>query len=284
VHPLHVPSEHAPERPRPTWPARLGLRPTGRHRRIIPLASRAGFLRLARITVALIAATALTAGSTLVATQAGAVPRATAAVSAHPTLKYNSSGAAVKWLQTALGVRPRSGWFGPKTRSAVKRYQKRHGLRATGVVTGPTWRKLGVAYQRPARKVASRSAARTPVPATTAANAKVTRVAAQTARGARYRYGATGPKSFDCSGYVGYVVRQATGKKLPRTASAMRKATKRISRSQARPGDLVFVHRGGRVSHVSIYAGAGAWWEASNPRTGVGLHRAWTSSVSYGRI
>jgi cell wall-associated NlpC family hydrolase len=79
-------------------------------------------------------------------------------------------------------------------------------------------------------------------------------------------------------------VRKATERELPRTAAAIRAATKRISSSEVRPGDLVFVHSGSRVSHVAIYAGSGTWWEASNPRTGVGKHRAWTSSVSYGRL
>jgi cell wall-associated NlpC family hydrolase len=55
----------------------------------------------------------------------------------------------------------------------------------------------------------------------------------------------------------------------------MRSAT-RGSPLAAATGDLVFVYNGGggRVGHVAIYAGGGKWWEASNPRTGVGLHKA----------
>jgi cell wall-associated NlpC family hydrolase len=37
------------------------------------------------------------------------------------------------------------------------------------------------------------------------------------------------------------------------------------------------------VSHVAIYAGSGAWWEAGSTRSGVGLHKAWSRNVSYGR-
>ena len=74
------------------------------------------------------------------------------------------------------------------------------------------------------------------------------------------------------------------GQALPRDSRGMRSATKRISRSQVRPGDLVFVSRGGRIHHVAIYAGRGVWYEASNPRMGVGRHRAWSSNVSYGRV
>ena len=56
--------------------------------------------------------------------------------------------------------------------------------------------------------------------------------------------------------------------------------------SSPQPGDLVFVYNGGggSIGHVAIYAGNGYWWEAANPEVGVGLHRAWTTNVSYGRI
>ena len=56
--------------------------------------------------------------------------------------------------------------------------------------------------------------------------------------------------------------------------------------SSPQPGNLVFVHNGegGSVGHVAIYAGNGYWYEASNPSTGVGKHRAWSSNVSYGRV
>ena len=259
----------------------------GRHRRVVPFTSRVGFVRLLRLTVAVLTASAVTAGGLLVAPQAVAAPRPTATVSKHPTLSYDSRGAAVKWLQASLSVRPRSGWFGPTTRRAVVRFQKRQGLRANGVVTGPTWRKLGVRYKRPARAAraarAARSAPRSMAAGTPAFGSRVTAVAAATARGARYRYGSTGPKAFDCSGYVGYVYRKATGKKLPRTSGAMRAATRRISKAQARAGDLVFVHSGSRVTHVGIYGGGNTWWEASNPRTYVGRHKAWSTRVSYGR-
>ncbi len=121
-------------------------------------------------------------------------------------------------------------------------------------------------------------------PGTAAFGKLVVRTARRTAAGARYVYGSTGPKTFDCSGFVGYVHRRL-GKTLPRTSRDIRSATRVISRSSVRPGDLVFVHTGGRVTHVGIVSRRlNYWWEASNPRSGVGVHRAWTSSVSYGRV
>ncbi len=59
-------------------------------------------------------------------------------------------------------------------------------------------------------------------------------------KGKPYRYGAVGPSSFDCSGLVVYVYNTKLQKKLPRTATAQRKATTRIAKSSIRPGDLVF--------------------------------------------
>lgn len=65
-----------------------------------------------------------------------------ASASSRETLRYGSRGRAVRYVQTRLGVHPRSGWFGPITRAAVKRYQRRHGMRASGVVGPRTWRTL----------------------------------------------------------------------------------------------------------------------------------------------
>lgn len=85
-------------------------------------------------------------------------------------------------------------------------------------------------------------------------------------RGKAYRYGATGPANFDCSGYTGYVFRQV-GISLPRTSGAQRAALPRVPNSEKRPGDLIFTHDGrGRVYHVGIYAGDEMIWHS--PRTG----------------
>jgi cell wall-associated NlpC family hydrolase len=96
--------------------------------------------------------------------------------------------------------------------------------------------------------------------------------------GTPYQYGGTTPSGFDCSGYTQYVFRQV-GISLPRTSSAQRAATTRISRSEAVPGDLVFM-----PGHVGIYAGNGMMWDA--PRTGEAVHKraVYSSSATYGRV
>jgi peptidoglycan hydrolase-like protein with peptidoglycan-binding domain len=58
--------------------------------------------------------------------------------------KGRSIGREVLALQVALRMprADRNGYFGSRTRSAVKRFQKRNGLRATGVVDAATWARL----------------------------------------------------------------------------------------------------------------------------------------------
>jgi cell wall-associated NlpC family hydrolase len=111
---------------------------------------------------------------------------------------------------------------------------------------------------------------------------KVVRVAA-TRKGAAYRWGAIGPRRFDCSGLTKWSFARV-GKRLPRTSSAQYRATRHISRSHRRPGDLVFFMSGGHVYHVGIYAGHGKMWHA--PKTGDHVRKAtiWTSRVRYGRV
>lgn len=229
--------------------------------------------RLLRAAAVTVAAAAMVTG-TVAPASAAAVP---AAVRSTPTLRFGAQGAAVKWVQQRLHVRPTSGWFGPKTRAAVAGFQRSHHIAADGVVSGRTWVALGV---RPAARVVSRSAVRTMPLAERSA-----RVLALAARqsGKPYRYGAAGPNAFDCSGLVSYVYR-AVGVSLPHSAAAIRTHTRPVSAAQVRPGDLVFVHSHGSIYHVAIYAGNGYWFEASNPRTGIGRHKAWTRSVVYGRV
>ncbi|NDU77556.1 glycoside hydrolase [Actinomadura sp. DSM 109109] len=70
-----------------------------------------------------------------------------------------------------------------------------------------------------------------------------------------YRYGGTGPGSWDCSGLAGGAWRKA-GVKLPRTTQQIYKAVhKKVSWKGAVKGDLLFFY-GGRT-HMGVYAGHG---------------------------
>ncbi|MFT0851120.1 C40 family peptidase [Achromobacter sp. F4_2707] len=82
--------------------------------------------------------------------------------------------------------------------------------------------------------------------------------------GSPYRYGGTDPiGGFDCSGLVNYVFNQAAGTAVPRTTGDQANASRRISRSALREGDLVFFNTLGRAnSHVGIYIGNGRFVNA----------------------
>lgn len=69
-----------------------------------------------------------------------------------------------------------------------------------------------------------------------------------------YRAGRSGPDAFDCSGLVRYVFKKVTGKTLPHYSKAQYKHVRKIKKSQAQPGDLVFFFRNG-AHHVGIYIG-----------------------------
>ncbi|MEU8382423.1 C40 family peptidase, partial [Streptosporangium sp. NPDC048865] len=69
-----------------------------------------------------------------------------------------------------------------------------------------------------------------------------------------YRWGASGPGAFDCSGLVRYAWRKA-GVSLPRiTHSQYRSIRKKVPWSKLRPGDLMFFSGKG---HVGMYVGKG---------------------------
>lgn len=69
--------------------------------------------------------------------------------------------------------------------------------------------------------------------------------------GCPYVWGASGPNSFDCSGFTQWVYRQ-NGKSIPRTSSAQKSGGTRVSLSNLRVGDIVW-----RPGHVGIYVGGG---------------------------
>lgn len=101
---------------------------------------------------------------------------------------------------------------------------------------------------------------------------------AKAQRGDPWRYGATGPRSFDCSGLVLYAYRKAgDGAVLKngrlRTAGAMYryyKARGKVSRSNPKLGDIVVWGYGSRITHVGIYVGKGK--AISTLTSGVRIH------------
>ncbi|MEU7905976.1 C40 family peptidase [Actinoplanes sp. NPDC049118] len=71
--------------------------------------------------------------------------------------------------------------------------------------------------------------------------------------GKPYRWGAAGPNSYDCSG-LALAAWNAAGVGLPHNAARQYRAVAHVSRSELRPGDLVFFY--GPISHVGVYIGS----------------------------
>lgn len=85
--------------------------------------------------------------------------------------------------------------------------------------------------------------------------------------GCSYVYGASGPSSFDCSGFTSYVFK-LHGVSLSRTAAGQYSNGVAVSRDQLQPGDLVMFGKSG-INHVGIYIGGGQIVHAANSSRGV---------------
>ena len=70
--------------------------------------------------------------------------------------------------------------------------------------------------------------------------------------GINYRYAGISPeKGFDCSGLTHYIFSK-NGLELPHSSRSQIKDGVKISIKNAKPGDLVFFKRKGRVNHVAV--------------------------------
>lgn len=110
---------------------------------------------------------------------------------------------------------------------------------------------------------------------------QATRVAVQQI-GDPYKWGAAGPRAFDCSGLIKYSFNRAGMRNLPRTSRDQARQATRIKKSKLRRGDLMFFHNRGRVYHAGIFLrrSHGKVVMVNAPSSGkrVRRDRPWTSS------
>lgn len=85
--------------------------------------------------------------------------------------------------------------------------------------------------------------------------------------GSSYVWGATGPNSFDCSGLMLYSFKNGANITLPRVSRQQATVGRYVSRSELKPGDLIFW--GSPVHHVGMYLGDGKYIHAPEPGTSV---------------
>ncbi|WP_190081967.1 C40 family peptidase [Streptomyces longisporoflavus] len=80
--------------------------------------------------------------------------------------------------------------------------------------------------------------------------------------GKPYKWGAEGPKSFDCSGLTSKAWAKA-GKDIPRTSQEQWAQLRRVSLRKLRPGDLIVYFP--KATHVALYLGDGMVIQAPRP-------------------
>lgn len=83
--------------------------------------------------------------------------------------------------------------------------------------------------------------------------------------GCKYVYGATGPNTFDCSGFTQYVYKNF-GYNLTRTASSQANEETKVSKDSLQPGDLIIFYNNSLsgIGHVGLYIGGGRFIHASS--------------------
>jgi cell wall-associated NlpC family hydrolase len=83
-------------------------------------------------------------------------------------------------------------------------------------------------------------------------------------RGGQYVWGASGPNGFDCSGLM-LAAYRSVGIRLPHSSKAQSQIGRAVSRSELKPGDLIFWYH--PVHHVGMYIGGGKIVHARNTRS-----------------
>ncbi|WP_062299088.1 NlpC/P60 family protein [Demequina maris] len=185
------------------------------------------------------------------------------------------NGNKVKAIQRAVGLGSRWETMDATTVDAVRRFQRRHGLSATGVVDKRTWLAMGLSsaawydlggYTHPV--VADRSATR-------AERIEIMIATARTYIGSEYVWGGSGrPKDgADCSGLVmqamyaagmptsGTDVVRHTDPGFRTTRALFGANYQHVALSRAKRGDLIFFTSNGGtpagIIHMGIYLGGG---------------------------
>ncbi len=225
-------------------------------------------------------------------------------------LRLGDSGESTREVQNmlkSLGYLSSShvtGYYGELTENAVKLFQRTNRLGADGIVGAQTMAKLtsGDARRAPANQPAassgsssgssgsggsssgrgssggssSGSGGSTSVPDTGTASGGASALisVASSKLGCPYVWGAKGPNSFDCSGFVYWCLNQVGVRQSYITSSGWRSVGRytKISRfSDLRAGDIIVV-----TGHVGIVAGGGTVIDASSGNGRV-VHRSLSS-------
>lgn len=87
--------------------------------------------------------------------------------------------------------------------------------------------------------------------------------------GTPYWYGGSTRNAFDCSGFVGHVIKKVLKKNVRHSATSQMKLGPRVRNPL--PGDLVGFGYGNSFGHIGIYIGNGKVVDALNPNQDTGI-------------
>ena len=174
-----------------------------------------------------------------------------------------------------------TGYFGDKTESAVKSFQSNNGLASDGSVGRMTMAKLTSNDVKKSTGSSSSSSGKSNSSSSGGSRGSVGGSGvsgllsiASSKLGSPYVWGAKGPNSFDCSGFVYWCLNKAGVKQSYTTSSGWRsigKYTKITNFNSLQAGDIIVVS-----GHVGIVAGGGTVIDASSSNGKV-VHRSLSS-------
>jgi peptidoglycan hydrolase-like protein with peptidoglycan-binding domain len=189
------------------------------------------------------------------------------------TMSPGDTGGSVQKLQIRLAdlgyfSADPTGYYGSITTYAVQEFQKQNGLAVDGKAGSQT---RAVLYSDDA--LPNEGGEETPLLENTATQSKSEIISdalslAYSLLGKDYIYGACGPNSFDCSGFIYYILKNSGLAINPMSPSAFSS----ISAWETIPdienlqiGDLVFFNSetGSYINHIGIYVGGGSFIHAS---------------------
>jgi cell wall-associated NlpC family hydrolase len=185
--------------------------------------------------------------------------------------KYSSAVSGTAKVSTALRTGPGSGYSG-STQLTQGKSRSFIGEVVNG--SGEKWLLCNAAYG--IYYVAAKDVSTSSQTATT--NAQKIVSLAYSKLGSAYVYGAEGPNSFDCSGFVYWVVNNSgiSGLSVPRSSYDLYNKYKSYnigtSVANAKPGDIILFSNNGSASgicHSAIYYKDSKMIHASSPDTGV---------------